>query len=140
MSPLAPFRKWTVRAGIVIALVVTLPMLGLRGVAHAADVGEAPSSAASSTTPDQADDADKPKDPSLLDKNAADAALAKQKQQQAPVGPPFYEKWEFWALAGGILVLGVGLFFGTRAILHQANGGDVRPCNEMFLGCGGEGH
>ena len=125
------------RAGIVIALVITLPMLGLRGVAHAADLGEDSSSTAK--TPDQADDADKPKDPSLLDKNAADAAVAKQKQQQAPVGPPFYEKWQFWALTVAVVVAGVGLFFGTRAILHGATGGDVRPCNPMFLGCGGEG-
>ena len=133
MSTLAPFRKWTLRAGIVVALAVTLPVLGLRGVAHA-DLGDEPSS--KPTTADQADDGDKPKDPSLLDKKPADAAVA---QKQAPVGPPFYEKWQFYVLTGVVLVAVVGLVWGGSALLHQMNGGDVRPCNPMFLGCGGEG-
>jgi len=138
MSPLAPFRKWTVRAGIVIALVVTLPMVGLRGVAHA-DLGDEPSSKSSSSAePGQVnDDGDKPKDPSLLDKKPVDAATQKQ---QAPVGPPFYEKWQFWVLAGLVAVAAVGLVWGGIALSNNLGGGDVRPCNPMFIGCFGEGH
>jgi hypothetical protein len=138
MSPLAPFRKWTLRAGIVIALVVTLPLVGLR-VAHAADLGDEPSSKSSSSTdPGQVnDDGDKPKDPSLLDKKPVDAATQKQ---QAPVGPPFYEKWQFWALAGVVAIAAVGLVLGGLALSNNLGGGDVRPCNPMFIGCFGEGH
>ena len=137
MSPLAPFRKWTVRAGIVIALVVTLPMVGLR-VAHA-DLGDEPSSKSSSSgEPGQVnDDGDKPKDPSLLDKKPVDAAAQKQ---QAPVGPPFYEKWQFWVLAGVVAVAAVGLVLGGLALSNNLGGGDVRPCNMQFIGCFGEGH
>jgi len=132
MSPLAPFRKWTLSAGIVIALVVTLPLVGLPRVAHA-DLGDS-----KSTTADQVEDNDKPKDPSLLDKKPADAAVAQQ--QQAPIGPPFYEKWQFWAIAIGVVVGAVALIWGGGALAHQINGGDVRPCNMMFQDrCFGEG-
>ena len=138
MSPLAPFRKWTLSAGIVIALVVTLPLVAIPRVAHA-DLGDEPSSkSASGSTADQAEDSDKPKDPSLLDKTAADAAVAKQKE--APVGPPFYEKWQFWAIAGAVVVGAIALIWGGQALAHQLNGGDVRPCNMDFQGrCFGEG-
>ena len=137
MSPLAPFRKWTLSAGIAIALVVTLPLLGLRGLAHA-DLGDEPSSKSSSSDGiNQADDSDKPKDPSLLDKKPADAAVA---QKQAPVGPPFYEKWQFWAIAGAVVVGAIALIWGGEALAHQLNGGDVRACNMTFQGCFGEGH
>jgi len=125
------------RAGIAVALVVTLPLLGLRGVAHA-DLGDEPSSKSSSSDVNQADDSDKPKDPSLLDKKPADAAVA---QKQAPVGPPFYEKWQFWAIAAGVVVGAVALIWGRQALPHQLNGGDVRPCNMDFqMRCFGEGH
>ena len=137
MSPLAPFRKWSLSAGIVIALVVTLPVVALPRVAHA-DLGDEPSSKSSGTTADQVEDSDKPKDPSLLDKKPADAAVAQQKQ--APVGPPFYEKWQFWAIAGAVVVGAVVLIIGGQALYHTINGGDVRPCNVEFQGrCFGEG-
>jgi len=137
MSPLAPFRKWTVSAGIAIALVITLPLVGLPSVAHA-DLGDSPSSKSSSDGLGQVDDNDKPKDSSLLEKKPADAAVEQQKQ--APVGPPFYEKWQFWAITVGILAAGTLLYFGGTALYHTINGGDVRPCNMMFQGrCFGEG-
>src|SRR5262245_56603943 len=120
MSPLAPFRKWTLSAGIIVALVVSLPLMALPRVAHA-DLGDEPSS----KTADQVEDSDKPKDPSLLDKKPADAALEQQKQP--PVGPPFYEKWQFWAIAGAVVVGAVVLIFGGQALYHTINGGDVRP-------------
>jgi hypothetical protein len=137
MSPLAPLRKWTLSAGIAIALVLTLPLVGLP-LAHA-DLGDAPSSKSSSDGMGQVEDGDKPKDPSLLDKKPADAAVAQQ--QQAPVGPPFYEKWQFWVIAAAVVV-GVGaLIWGGTALAHTINGGDVRPCNVDFQGrCFGEGH
>lgn len=129
MSPLAPFRKWTLSAGIVFALVVTLPLMALPRLARA-DIGDAPK--------DQVEDADKPKDSSLLEKKPADAALEQQKQ--APVGPPFYEKWQFWAIAGAVVVGAVVLILGGQALYHTMNGGDVRPCNMDFKGrCFGEG-
>ncbi len=119
MSPLAPLRKWTLSAGIAIALVLTLPLVGLP-LAHA-DLGDAPSSKSSSDGMGQVEDSDKPKDPSLLDKKPADAAVAQQ--QQAPVGPPFYEKWQFWVIAVAVVV-GVGALIlgrhGARA--HHQRG------------------
>ena len=136
MSPLAPFRKWILRVGIAVALVVTLPLVGLRGVAHA-DLGDEPSSKSSSGG-SQVEDNDKPKDPSLLDKKPADAAVAQQ--QQAPIGPPFYEKWQFWAIAGAVVVGAVALIWGGSALYHTIHGGDVRPCNPDFqMRCFGEG-
>jgi hypothetical protein len=136
MSPLAPFRKWTLSAGIAIALVLTLPLVGLPSVAHA-DLGDEPSSKSSGGS--QVEDNDKPKDSSLLEKKPADAAVAQQKQ--APVGPPFYEKWQFWVISAAVLV-GVGaLIWGGIALNHTLNGGDVRPCNTTFMDrCYGEGH
>jgi len=124
------------RAGIVVALAVTLPLLGLRGVAHA-DLGDEPSSKSSSGGIDQADDADKPKDPSLLDKKPADAAVAQKKQVDTT---PMYEKWQFWAIVGVAAVGVAALIWGGSALYHQLNGGDVRPCNMDFKGCFGEGH
>jgi hypothetical protein len=140
MSPLAPFRKWALRAGIVVALVVSLPLVGLRGVAHA-DLGDEPSSKSSSSSSssgdmNQVEDNDKPKD--LLEKKPADVALQQKKQEVG--GPPFYEKWQFWAIAGAALVGLVALIWGGQALSHQINGGDVRPCNMDFMGrCFGEG-
>ena len=135
MSPLAPFRKWTLSAGIVVALVVTLPLVSIPRLAHA-DLGDEPSS---KSTADQVEDTDKPKDASLLEKKPADAALEQQKQA-AVAGPPLYEKWQFWAVVGAVLVGGIALFFGGRALYHTVNGGDVRPCNLDFQGrCFGEG-
>jgi hypothetical protein len=137
MSHLPPPRKkWS--SSIVVALLVTLPLLAIPQTARAADVGDEPSAKASGDSVGQAEDTDKPKDPSLLDKNAADAALAKQKQ--APVGPPFYERWQFWAITGAVVVGVVALIFAGQAISHQVSGGDVRPCNMDFTACFGDGH
>jgi hypothetical protein len=136
MSPLAPFRKWILRVGIAVALVVTLPLVGLRGVAHA-DLGDEPSSKSSSGDMNQVEDNDKPKD--LLEKKPADAAVEQQKKQQVE-STPFYEKWQFWAIAGGVIVGAIALIWGGQALAHQINGGDVRPCNMDFMGrCFGEG-
>lgn len=125
-----------------IALLVTLPLVAVPQVVRAADLGEEPSGGANATKSGgdvgQADDTDKPKDPSLLDKNAADAAVAKQKQVDA--GPPFYEKWQFWVIAGAVVVGAVAAIWAGQQISHQISGGDVRPCNSAFTACFGDGH
>jgi hypothetical protein len=89
----------------------------------------------------QAEDRDKPRDPMLLQKQAADAALAKKK---APVdtGPPIYEKWQFWAIVGGVAVGVLAAVFGGLKLAHEANGGDIRACSPDFangMNCFGQG-
>ena len=137
MAPRTPFRKWTLRAAVAVALILTLPLVGLRGVARA-DLGDEPSSKKSSSSDgmSQVEDNDKPKD--LLEKKPADAAVQQKKQEIA--GPAFYEKWQFWAIAAAVVVGAVAVIWGGSALAHQINGGDVRPCNMMFNGrCFGEG-
>jgi len=136
MAPRTPFRKWTLRAAVAVALIVTLPLVGLRGVARA-DLGDAPSSKSSSSSDgmSQAEDNDKPKD--LLEKKPADAAVQQKKQLDAT---PVYEKWQFWAVVGAAAVGLVAIIWGGLALTHQINGGDVRPCNTTFqMRCFGEG-
>lgn len=134
MAPRTPFRKWTLRAAVAVALILTLPLVGWRGVARA-DLGDEPSSKSSSSDMGQVEDNDKPKD--LLEKKPADAAVAQKKQIDTT---PIYEKWQFWAVAGGILAGAVLLGIGSYYLFHGINGGDVRPCNMMFdMRCFGEG-
>jgi uncharacterized membrane protein len=110
---------------------------------EAAPAGEAASSGPSAT---QADDKDFPEAQAQRDQARADAALQRQMknaelQKEKERGTPFYQKWEFWAIAGGVVVGSVLLFIGGSALLHQANGGDVRACNTAMFGmnCFGEG-
>jgi hypothetical protein len=111
---------------------VTLP-----GTARA-DLGNEPSKTTEPpSSASQVEDTDKPKD-SILDKKPADAAVA-SKQAQAS-GPAFWEKWQFWAIAGGIVVGGVVAVIATQKISHQVSGGDARPCSPMFVTCQGAGH
>ena len=134
MSTLAPPRQWTLSAAVAFALTVTMTVVSLPRVAHA-DLGDEPSSKSSDKS--QIEDNDKPKDPSLLDKKPADAAV----QQQAAPSAPFYENWKFWAIAGVVLAGVVALGFGVYYTSHAASGGDVRPCAMDFQGrCFGEGH
>ncbi len=90
----------------------------------------------------QAADPDAPKDPAVeaAKKQAAlDAELAK-KNKPVDEGPPIYQKWQFWAIVGGVAALTVGAIFATRAIVHGVNGGDVAPCPIGYkVGCFGEG-
>ena len=126
-------------SGIIVALlVIALPLAVLPGVAHA-DIGDEPTSSGSGSKPsiDQLSDKDTPKEPSLLTK-PSDPALTKQKAA-APSGPPLYERWEFWAIAGGVVVATILAVIAGQRIAHQVNGGDVRECNTGFINCYGEG-
>jgi len=89
----------------------------------------------------QAADPDNPTDPEVVaakKKAALEAELAK-KQKPVEEGPPFYQKWQFWAIAGGVLVGLVGAIYATTKIVHSMNGGDVQPCPMGYEGCFGEG-
>ena len=122
-------------SGIIVALVIALPLVSMPRVAHA-DLGDEPSSGSSKPGIDQVQDPDKPKEPSLLAPKPADAAV----QKKAAPSEPFYSKWEFWAIAGGAVVVTVLAIVAAQKIAHQAGGGDVRACNSSFLQpCFGDG-
>lgn len=105
--------------------------------ARAAEDTEEPKAAKTETeSAPQAEDTDRPKDKSLLAPKPADAAVAQK--AQADDGA-FYEKWQFWAITGGIVVGLVAAIWGGATLYHSLNGGDVRPCNKSFLGCYGQG-
>jgi hypothetical protein len=111
-----------------------LVSVGTPWSARAADDNEAPKA----SVPDapQADDTDKPKDKSLLAQQPADAAVAKQNQANDEA---FYQKWQFWAVTGAIVVGGALAIFGGIKLYHSLNGGDIRPCNPSFVSCFGQG-
>jgi hypothetical protein len=123
------------RSGVGLALLASILLLsvGTPWSARAADDNEAPK--ASVPEAPQVEDTDKPKDKSLLAQQPVDTAKKSQAGDEA-----FYQKWQFWAVTGGIVVGAVALIFGGQALYHSINGGDVRPCNPMFVGCGGQGH
>jgi hypothetical protein len=125
------------RVGVGLALLASLLLIsvGTPWSARAAEDNEAPKAA----VPDapQVEDTDKPKDKSLLAQTPADAAVTKK---NAGGDEAFYQKWQFWAVTGGIVVGAVALFFGGKALYHSVNGGDVRPCNPSFLTCFGQGN
>jgi hypothetical protein len=114
-------------------LVVAIP----GSVARAADDTEAPSSSKTAYNP-QADDADRPRDKSLLEKTPADAAVASKAQTDDKA---FYQRWQFWAITGAIAVGAVAAIWGGITLYHSLHGGDVRPCNTaaFLLGCAGQG-
>jgi hypothetical protein len=123
------------RVGVGLALLASLLLIsvGTPWSARAAEDDEAPKAAAPDAP--QVEDTDKPKDKSLLAPTPADTAKKSQAGDEA-----FYQKWQFWAVTGGIVVGAVALFFGGTALYHSLNGGDVRPCNPSFLGCFGQGN
>ena len=122
------------RVGVGLALLASILLIsvGTPWSARAAEDNEAPKAA----VPDapQVEDTDKPKDKSLLAQTPADTAKKSQAGDEA-----FYQKWQFWAVSGGIAVGLVALVWGSITLYHSANGGDVRPCNPSFLGCFGQG-
>ena len=123
------------RVGLALFAAALLVVVGTPwSSARAAEDNEAPKAAAPDAP--QADDSDRPRDKSLLAPNPADAAVAKKGQAD---DVPMYQKWQFWAVTGGIVVGVVALIFGGKALYHSLNGGDVRPCNSMFISCSGHG-
>jgi hypothetical protein len=131
---MAPLRTRNLGSGIVVGLLVGLlaVLMVLPRAAWAADIGEE----SSKPSADQAEDSDKPKD-GILDKKPADEAVA-AKKAEAPK-TPFYEKWQFWALTGGIVVGAIAAILIGGQIAHQMSGGDARPCNPSFTRCYGDG-
>jgi hypothetical protein len=135
----SPRRKGTRGSQVGVGLALLAALLVVVGTpwsssARAAEDDETPK--ASAPEAPQAEDTDRPKDKSLLAKQPADAAVAQKGQagQEA-----FYQKWQFWAITGGVIVGAVALVWGGSALYHSLNGGDVRPCNPMFIGCFGQG-
>jgi hypothetical protein len=128
-------------SGIIVALlVIALPLAVMPGVARA-DIGDEPTSSGKGSKPsiDQLSDQDTPKEPSLLTK-PSDTTVTKQKAAAPPPsGPPLYQRWEFWAIAGGVVVATVLAVIAGQRIAHQINGGDVRECNMSWINCYGEG-
>jgi hypothetical protein len=128
-------RRSQVGVGLALFAATLLVVVGTPwSSARAAEDDEAPKAAAPEAA--QAEDTDRPHDKSLLSKQPADAAVAQKGQADQAA---FYEKWQFWAVTGGIAVGAVALFFGGRALYHSINGGDIRPCNADFIGCYGQG-
>jgi hypothetical protein len=108
------------------------------------EVGNAPEGGGAEAAPakteyvPQAEDRDRPHDPSLLAPKPADAALAKKAKKDE--GPPIYQKWQFWAITGAIVVGVLGAVWGGTKLAHEANGGDIRACGTEFGGnCFGQG-
>jgi hypothetical protein len=108
--------------------------------AEGAPAAEKTSSAA------QAEDKDSPEAQAQRDQARADAALKRQARNEQlkaerEKGTPFYQKWQFWAITGGVVVGAVLAIWGGSALLHQAGGGDVRGCSMTTFqtGCFGEG-
>jgi hypothetical protein len=113
---------------------------------EAAPAGAAAPATDSGSHASQADDKDFPEAQSQRDKARADAALQRQMKnaelsKQKDQGTPFYQKWQFWAITGGVVVGAVLAVWGGSALLHQINGGDVRACDMSKFGtnCFGEG-
>jgi hypothetical protein len=134
-----------------LTILIALGVLGtqLPGVARAADLGESSgeiTGGADGEKPKgdkgyklQATDPDAPKDPAVVAaKKKAEAEAALQKSQPQDTGPSVYQKWQFWALTGAVVVAVVGIIIGGSFVLHSMSGGDVQQCIPNVV-CSGEG-
>jgi hypothetical protein len=106
---------------------------GLEGSPSGGEPGQEAAAAPPAATAPQSDDKDYPELQADKEKQAADAALAKQARRaqldrDKERGEPIYKKWEFWAITGAVVVGAVLTIWGGSAVLHQINGGDVQPC------------
>jgi len=88
----------------------------------------------------QASDPDAPKDPAVVaaKKKAAEEAALKKTEEEKAQGPSVYQKWQFWALTGAVVVAVVGAIIGGAFIIKSMNGGDVQQCIPNVV-CTGEG-
>jgi hypothetical protein len=137
--------KWTM--GVVIMGVAAI-LISSPAVARAAEPGETSGEITGGEGGEkkpqyqlQASDPDNPQDPELVaakKKAALEAELAK-KNKPVDTGPPVYQKWQFWAIVGGVAVALVGAIYATTKIVHSVRGGDVAPCPTDYAGCFGEG-
>jgi hypothetical protein len=134
---MSPRRKRSGGPGVALALLaLALLIFGVHGSsAFAAEDNEVPK-ASKSDEPPQVEDTDRPKDKSLLARQPADEAVAKKNEDE---NLAFYQKWQFWAITGGIAVGLVAAIWGGITLYHSVNGGDVRPCATSFIGCYGQG-
>jgi len=149
ISPTSRISLTRSKLGVVIIGGVAALMLLSSHVVRAAEPGEGSGEFGGATDSEkpkdqkyqlQASDPDAPKDPAVeaaKKKAAMEAELAK-KNKPVDEGPPIYQKWQFWAIVGGVAALTVGAIFATSAIVHGINGGDVAPC-PMGYTCYGEG-
>ena len=139
MRPMVQRRRRTSGSGLVLSVLGTV-MLVVTAIpsspARAADESETPADSKTEYAP-QADDQDRPHDRSLLARTPADAAVASKAQSDNE--PAFYQRWQFWAITGGIVVGAVAAIWGGTVLYHSMRGGDVRPCNSTFLTCAGQG-
>jgi hypothetical protein len=118
------------------------PSGGEPGADEATPAGDAPTGPSAA----QAEDKDSPEAQAQRDQQRADAALARQArnaqlEKERERGTPFYQKWQFWAITGGVVVGAVLAIWGGSAVWHQMQGGDVRGCSTMNdpAGCFGAG-
>lgn len=105
---------------------------GLEGSPSGGEPGAEAAAVPAATAP-QADDKDYPELQADKEKKEADAALARQARKaqldrEKEKGTPIYQKWEFWAITGAVVVGAVLTIWGGSAILHQMNGGDIQGC------------
>ncbi len=105
---------------------------GLEGSPSGGEPGAEAAAVPAATAP-QFEDKDYPELQADKEKKAADAALARQARKaqldrDKEKGTPIYEKWEFWAITGAVVVGAVLTVWGGSAILHQMNGGDIQGC------------
>jgi hypothetical protein len=105
---------------------------GLEGSPSGGEPGQEATGVPAATAPQSAD-TDYPELQADKEKKAADAALAKQARnaqldREKERGTPIYDKWEFWAITGAVVVGAVLTIWGGSAVLHQINGGDIQPC------------
>lgn len=150
ISPTSRISLTRSKLGVVIIGGVAALMLLSSPAVRAAEPGESSGEFGGATDSEkpkdqkyqlQAADPDAPKDPAVeaaKKKAALEAELAK-KNKPVDEGPPVYQKWQFWAIVGGVAALTVGAVFAGRAIFHGINGGDVAPCPTGYVACYGEG-
>jgi hypothetical protein len=125
-------RRWKLE--LVVLTTVAALVMPMRAYAQEPTEGQE-GEAAPKTEPYslQAEDPDRPKD--KQDPALVDATTGKKAK---PKPPPIYTKWQFWAVAGGVLVGAIVLTWASFKIVDQIRGGDPTSCPPGYI-CAGEG-